>query len=245
MLNLMAEQVNTVLVNLTGIVDEYDILPREGIYGWRTRHLVIARRITDYKFSGIEELTELFDRIIDNINPTVSIELQSIRDICDTDFGIGRLGDPTTRIKIYRRLIDVAPAERIPWHRLIRELIDLGKVDDAELAVRQAEEAAGSDAPIDRFKVRLLLARAKQTESEVDQLALVRRAYELALKNLERRKQDKFSYFILIDAAIEQYRLNGNRYVVDEALRTAHEGAELIQDPEMNRRVQSYERMRI
>src|SRR5476649_1806444 len=113
MLNLVAEQVNTVLTNLTGIVDEYDILTKEGLYGWRTRHLVIARRITDYKFSGIEELTELFERIIKNINPTVSIELQSIRDICDTEFGVGRLSDPQTRMIIYRKLIDVAPAERI------------------------------------------------------------------------------------------------------------------------------------
>ena len=90
MLKVGPQHVGAVLSGLSGIVDEYDIDPRQGIYGWSTRHIVIARRITDYKFSGLYELTALFERIIENINPAESIELQSIRDLCDVEFGIGR-----------------------------------------------------------------------------------------------------------------------------------------------------------
>ncbi|MBV9549798.1 MAG: SIR2 family protein, partial [Alphaproteobacteria bacterium] len=67
MLQIASDKVALALERLSGIVDEYDITPKDGVYGWRTRHLVIARKITDYKFSGLEELTTLFQTIIDNI----------------------------------------------------------------------------------------------------------------------------------------------------------------------------------
>ena len=70
MLNVGPQHVGAVLTGLSGIVDEYDINPSQGIYGWSTRHIVIARKITDYKFSGIGELSGLFERIIENINPS-------------------------------------------------------------------------------------------------------------------------------------------------------------------------------
>jgi hypothetical protein len=113
MLQVQADQVAGALAGLSGIVDEFDINPKQGIYGWSTRHIVIARKITDYKFSSVVELEELFDKIIDNINPAVPVELQSIRDLCDTEYGIGRLATSATRQKLFRRLIKIAPAERI------------------------------------------------------------------------------------------------------------------------------------
>src|SRR5690606_23329565 len=126
MLHMPPHLVSAVLAGLSGIIDEYDISPDEGVYGWSTRHIVIARRITNYKFSSVPELTRLFGEIIRNINPAVPIELRSIRDICDQEFGIGRIGDPETRKYLYQQLTEIAPAERIPWHRLIRELLESG-----------------------------------------------------------------------------------------------------------------------
>ncbi|KAL0630284.1 hypothetical protein Q9L58_010869, partial [Maublancomyces gigas] len=88
MLELQADQVTSVLGGLQGIVDEFDIDARNGLFAWSTRHLVIARKITEYKFSSQEEQEELFSLIISHINPAVKTELQSIRDICDNDHGI-------------------------------------------------------------------------------------------------------------------------------------------------------------
>lgn len=243
MLALKPDDVMRTLHGLSGIVDEYDIDPKEGIYGWRTRHLVIARKITDYKFSGIIELGHLFEQIIGNINPSIPLEIQSIRDICDSEYGIGRLNDPQMRIKLYRQLVALAPGERIPWHRLIRELLNEGELEDTEYVIRNAEEAAGADAPIERYKVRLLLVRAEKTPriSDEDRLALVRRAYEVALSNIGRYKWDKFSYYTLCEAAVQLVSRGDNAQVLADAIALTRDAGEKILDPDMPRRLRRYE----
>jgi hypothetical protein len=245
MLNMQPMQVSAALAGLSGIVDEYDIDPREGIYGWSTRHLVIARKITEYKFSNLPELTKLFEVIIDNLNPTVPVELLSIRDICDTEFGIGRLADPKIRQTFYRRLIETAPGERIPWHRLIREMLNDGNFEDTEYVIRNAEEAVGSDSPIDRYKVRLLILRAERTEgiADSDRLALLRRAYELATNNVDRYKWDKLSYVTLCDVAVLLIQRGESEHVLEEAINRMREASNRILDPDMIRHVRRFEQI--
>jgi hypothetical protein len=246
MLGLPAEQVATALANLSGIVDEFVINAKEGIYGWSTRHVVIARKITDYKFSSIVELEALFNRIVDHINPAVPVELQSIRDICDAEYGIGRLADNAIRQRLYRKLIDLAPAERIPWHRLVRELLISDSLDEVEYVIRDAVEAVGADAPIDRYRVRLLVARAQKTAgiSDGDRVALLRRAYELADRNISRHKHDKHSYRTLCGVALELVQRGETAHLLDEAIATMREGSERILDPEMLRDIRHYEDLR-
>lgn len=246
MLSIGAQQVSYALDGLSGIIDEYDIKPDLGIYGWSTRHIVIARKITDYKFSNFEELEQLFDAIIDNINPAIPIELQSIRDLCDTEFGIGRLGDTRSRQRLYRRLIAVAEGERIPWHRLVRELLEHGGLEDTEYALRSALDAVGSDGPLDRFKVRLLLARAERTAgiNDEDRLALVRRAYQTAEANIGHHRNDKFTYRALCEVAVELVRRGESPYILDEAITKFREAADRILDPEMDRQLRHFEETR-
>ncbi len=247
MLGMPPAQVSAALEGLHGIVDEYDIRPEDGIYGWTTRHLVIARKIADYKFSGLKELVSLFDAIIDHINPSISVELQSVRDICDADFGIGRLGDASERRRLYGKLIDVAPGERIPWHRLIRELLSAGELDTTEYIIRDAEEAVGRDAPIDRFKVRLLINRANKTPgiSDSDRIAILRKAYEVATKNIGAHRWDKFSYSTLCDVAVLLVQKGESEYLLNEAIERMKEAAERIQDPEMQRQIRHYQELRL
>jgi SIR2-like domain len=246
MLKSPAQQISAALAGLTGIVDEYDIDERLGIYGWSTRHLVIARIISDYKFSSLEELQSLFVAIIENINPTVAIELQSLRAICDSDYGIGRLGDSKTRKNLYRRLIEVAPGERIPWHRLIRELLNEGDLDEAEFTIRAAEEAVRIDAPLSRYKVRLLVMRAQKTKgiSNSDRLALLRKAYELARRNIDHFHWDKFSYRELCNVAIRLAERGESAYILDEAISMMRAAAEEILDPTMTKEVREFEQAR-
>jgi hypothetical protein len=246
MLKMMPTRVGAILDGLSGIVDEYEINKKDGIYGWSTRHLVIARRIAEYKFSGLEELKGLFDTIIDNINPAVPIELQSIRGICDSDFGIGRLGESRVKQALYRRLIEIAPAERIPWHRLIRELLSEGSLDDTEYVIRNAEEAVGSDAPINRYKVRLVVVRAQKTVgiSEGDRTALLRKAYELAMNNIGQFKWDKFSFVTLCDVAVQLVQRGQSQYYLDEAIEKMKEASDRILDPDMIKRARHFEEIR-
>lgn len=246
MLSIGADTINNVLSGLSGIIDEYDIKPKFGIYGWSTRHIVIARRITEYKFSNYDELEKLFDTIIDNINPAVPMELQSVRDICDNEFGIGRLSESKTRQRLYRKLIEAADGERIPWHRLVRELLEYESLEDAEYGLRNAIEAVGSDGPLDRYKVRLLLARAERTPgiADGDRLALVRKAFETAEENIRRHPADKFSYRALCDVAVELVRRGESPYILDNPIDKMREAADRILDPTMDRDLRYYEDIR-
>lgn len=242
MLNLHADKVSAVLTGLTGIVDEFVINVKEGIYGWSTRHLVIARKITDYKFSSLDELEKLFIRIIDSINPAVHVELQSIRDLCDQEFGIGRIGDANVRKKLYRRLIEVAPAERIPRHRFIRGLLDEGNYEEAEYAIRDAISAVGADAPIDRYNVRLMVERAEHTPgiAPSDRTALLRRAHELAHRNVDRHKSDKHSYRVLCEVALKLVEKGESVHLLRESLERMREGADSILDPDMDKELRRF-----
>jgi hypothetical protein len=246
MLGITATDITAILNGLTGIVDEYDIKPAKGLYGWSTRHLVIARKITDYKFSRVDDLTNLFEQVIDNINPLESIELQSARAICDTEYGIGRIGDPQTRQRLYRKLTELLPGERVPWHRLISEKLDEKAVNDVEYLIRNAAESVGADAPIDRFKVRLLVLRSKVTKriSNDDRMALLRRAYELAITNVDRHKMDKFSYREACNVAVELHANGEGVAYMDEAIKKMRDAAEIIADPDMDRMLQNFEHSR-
>jgi hypothetical protein len=246
MLKINPTKVGPILNGLTGIVDEYDIRPKDGIFGWSTRHLVIARKITEFKFSSLDDLNNLFQSVIDSLNPAEPIEIQSVRAICDTEFGIGRIGDANLRKELYRRLIVAAPGERIPWHRLIRELLIEGDGEEAEYAIRGAEAAVGRDGPIDRFKVRLLVMRAKAAKgiSKGDRLAILRKAYEQAMKNTESYRMDKHSYRSLCDVAVEMVQLGENAFILDEAISHMRSAASRILDPDMDERVREYEKYR-
>jgi NAD-dependent SIR2 family protein deacetylase len=243
MLGLRADQVSPVLSGLVGIVDEFEINARDGIYGWATRHIVIARKITEYKFSSIDDLEKLFKKIIENINPAIHTELQSIRDLCDTDYGIGRLGDSSVRKRLFRQLINVSPGERIPWHRLIRELLDENSLEETEYLIRDAIEAVGHDAPIDRYRVRLLVSRSEHTNgiSPEDRLALLRKAYELAQKNIAKHKSDKYSYRVLCDVAVKLTEKGESPHILGEAIQRMREGAEIILDPDMDRELRRFD----
>ena len=242
MRSIPPQHIGVVLSGLTDIVEEYDINENQGVFGWRTRHLVIARKISEYKFSSVPELIRLFETVLDHLNPTVPQEMRTIRDICDVEFGIGRIGDRETRKGLYRRLIELAPGERIPWHRLIRELLQEGNLDETEYTIRNAEEAAGADAPIDRYKVRLLIVRARRTEgiSNIDRTALLRRAYEMAMKNIDRHKWDKYGYYTLCDVACELIQHGESTYLLDEAIARSEEASDRILDPDMTRRIEEY-----
>jgi hypothetical protein len=172
--------------------------------------------------------------------------MQSIRDICDVQFGIGKLSDASLRQTLYRRLTQIAPGERIPWRRLIRELIADEQVDDAEYAIKDAEEAVGRDSPIDRYKVRILVLRAEKTEriSAQDRVALLRKAYEVAMRNLEFYRWDKYSYRTLCDVAVELLRRGESAFLLDEAIGKLRDAAARILDPDMNRDIRTYENIR-
>lgn len=243
MLTIEPNQINAALAGLTGIIEEYDISPKEGIYGWRTRHLVIARKIAEYKFSGANELLDLFNLIIDNINPAIQVERFSISNICDSEYGIGRIGDETARLSLYKRLTKIVPGERVPWHRVVREYLNMDDIEGAEYAIRDAEQAVGYDAPLSRYKVRLVVLRSQKTRgiSATDRCALLRKAYEMASANIANYQWDRHSYRALCDVALLLNERGVDVHLIEEAIHKTRLAAAEICDPEMMRDLQRVE----
>jgi hypothetical protein len=68
LLDISADSVSALLSGLEGIVDEYTISEPDGLYGWATRHELIAEMIARYKYSGQEELRELLHRVVAELN---------------------------------------------------------------------------------------------------------------------------------------------------------------------------------
>ncbi len=87
--------------------------------------------------------------MIDNLNPTVWLELHALRDMCG-DFGVQRLNSKEQQIALYQRMIALAPSERVPRHRLVSVLLRTGQVDTASQAIRDAEENIGRDPVLSR-----------------------------------------------------------------------------------------------
>ena len=132
LLGIPAETIPSVLGHLTDIIHEYTIDGREGIYGWRGRHSVIMGIITDYKFAESESFAALFEKTVDALNPAYDIEVRTLRELCGIPTGIRQIGDLNVQNRILAKMISVAPGERVPRHRLVRNLIELGAFDQAE-----------------------------------------------------------------------------------------------------------------
>lgn len=243
MLDTNINHLERLLERLTGVVDEYEIDKNDGIYGWSTRHIVIARLLTQYKFPDLTEMTTLFERLIDSLNPSVRIELRTINQICDQDHGIGRIPESDVRINLYEKLIKKAPAERVPWHRLIRETLYNRDIEEIDQVIRRAEESVGVDSPIDRYKVRALIERSKKTQgiSDTDRRAMLHQAHELSLKNIGRHPRDKYSYMIACDVAYRICRGGATVSLFDETLKRFSDASDRLNDPDVFEKLREYE----
>ncbi len=245
-LGVQPDKIRSLLDLLEGLVEEYDIKPADGLYGWATRHEVIAQTISRWKFADDNELFSLFVRVVSSLNPTVWLELRTIRDICGPEFGIGRLIDHTRQISLFESLIKLAPGERVPRHRLISKLLFLGQLEAAAQAIRAAEEAVGFDSPINRFKIRLLLRRAETTEGilEEDRRAMLLEAQRLAITGITRLPQEKYAYIAYSEVGLAFADRTGQTEILDDAIRRMRDAADRILDPELTDAFRSVERTR-
>ncbi len=235
LLGIPAEHIHSTLGNLTDIVSEYTIDERLGIYGWRCRHPVISAIITGFKFQDLEKTIELFDKVIDSISPSYEIEIRSLRELCSSEAGLARIPDKDVQNRLLRKMVSTAPGERVPRHRLIRNLIDQGQFEKAETEIRLFNKDFGLDGPVHRYKIRLMVARATQTPGILreDRLAYFQQAHELATAGLNRYQNNKLILSAFGDLGIEYYRMTGEYAYYDEAIKRLREAEEYLGDPEI------------
>jgi hypothetical protein len=232
---------------LSGLVDEFDISPDNGLYGLKTRHQVIAETITKYKLSDEDRLYRLLEDVIDALNPTLFLERSTASAICLSEFGIPRVSVAARRRALYERLIDRAPTERVPRHRLIRELIDSGQLAEAEVALADAERTVGLDSPMRRYRVLILVARATEIEGLMleDRVALLAEARAAAIKAIEASKEDKYGYSTFMRVGEARHAIVGRLDYYDEALERMREGAALVGDPTLQKLLVEWEARRL
>jgi hypothetical protein len=243
MLGIPAGAIAALLVQLEDIVQEYTVDDNKGIYGWKGRHPVITGIITNHKYDDPESYKQLLTRVVENLVPTYEIEQRTIRELCNID-GLSRLPNRAAQNELLSRIISKAPGERVPRHRLIRNLIDDHKFEDAETEVRLFENDFGVDAPVQRYKVLLLKERALYTQGIMneDRLALLNRAISLAEEGVSRFPNQAPMLRAYADVGLEFYKKTKNTIAFDRAIRAMKEAESRVDDPEITRAIAQYER---
>jgi hypothetical protein len=244
LLRIPASTIAAALDRLTDIISEYSIDEKEGIYGWRARHGVIADIVTRYKFSDIDKIVELFERVISNLRPTYDIEVRTIRELCNIDTGIPRIPNRETQNRLLRMMMSVAPGERVPRHRLIRNLIEAGDYEKAETEIRVFERDFSVDGPVYRYKVNLLVSRAVNAPGLMneDRIKILEDGRELALVAISRFPHNKALLAAYADLGIEYYRRTGSYVYFDEAMNYLRIADEALGDPDLSRMIARYTR---
>jgi len=243
-LGIASEAVGAVLGGLVGIVTEYAVNPPEGIYGWKVRHDVIAAIIARYKFHDITQQIDLFTRVIDNISPTYDIEIRTIRELCNTETGLPRIPDKSIQNNLLRRMMSIAPGERVPRHRLIRNLISMGEFEKADTEIRIYEKDFKREAPVDRYKIQLLIARATETKGllNTDRMVILKEAREFAAAAADRYDGNKYVLGAYCEVGVHAFKLSGSHQIFDEAMDVLRKAEARLGDPDIMKMVIRYER---
>lgn len=243
-LNFPSDEVANALRELDGIVAEYIVDGKAGIFGWETRHSVIARLIASYKFADQDEKYALLKEVARALNPVYYIEMRTVRDICDREFGIGSLSSIERQNELLALLIETAPGERVPRHRLIKNLLNEEEIEAAERQIELAEREIGGDAPMHRYKIQACLIRSRRFEKlrPEDRYATLLRARELAVKGCERYPDDKYNFITLCDVGFEVYRARKDASVLSDALIRLRQAETRILDPQISTEIAAIER---
>jgi hypothetical protein len=241
-IGIPADQVARYLADLTGIIDEQTVNEREGVFAWRVRHPVIAEILSKYKYSEEKEYYALLENVLDHLNPAYRIEVISLNEMCDPRRALGRIHDKRKQNVLLRRMISLAPKERVPRHRLITNLIALSEYETAATEIRLFENELRTDGPVQRYKVRLLLERAQRSSLLLeDRLTMIRSAANLADAGIQRFADDKNLYQVYLEAGVVLYKYGNDRGVFDAALQSARVAYERILDPDLARIIRRFE----
>ncbi|MFN4295231.1 MAG: SIR2 family protein [Brevundimonas sp.] len=245
LLSIDVNAIAGILNALEDIVAEYSIDDRQSVYGWRGRHPVIVDIIARYKFNDIDRLVELFERVIDSISATYEVEIRSLRELCNLQSGLSRIPDKRVQNRLLRRMMSVAPSERVPRHRLVRNLIDMGEYEKADTEIKIFESDFRSDGPMARYKISLMIERALHTKGVLpeDRVVMIEQARSYAASAVSRYRNNKNVLSANCDVGVAYYKLTGEIEVLQTALKELKAAEVRLGDPEISRRIRRFERM--
>lgn len=243
LLGIPAMQIGAVLAGLSDIIHEQTVDAREGIYAWKGRHLVIMNIVAEHKYYLDNKRYDLISKVIEAISPTYDIEIRTIRDLCNFETGIATISDRGKQNVLLRKMLSAAPKERVPRHRLIRNLIILGEYNQAETEIRLFEKDFRLDGPAARYKIDLAVARAIRSPGlmDEDRIVLLDKAREFASAAADRFRENKAVLTAYCELGLEVVRLTGNRQVFDAAIENLKDAEEKTGDTDISRRIARFD----
>ncbi len=246
LLGIDAGILSSLLQRMDEVVTEYPIDERYGLYGWTTRHDVIADVIATYKFADQEELYALLARLIDGLNPVLELEKTTANSIASDGMGIARLTDRERQISLLQKLIEVVPGMRTPRRRLIRLYLETGRLPEARTAIELAQSALKGDGVVERYRARLAQLRAEQTPGLMneDRIAMLREASSIADNCITKNPADRYNYRTLAEIGIAIANRGSDITALDAAIERMNAADELILDPDFTKERLRYEARR-
>jgi hypothetical protein len=243
LLGIQSMAIAPMLAGLSDIVHEQTVSEREGIYAWRGRHPVIMGIIAEHKYYNQKSRYDLFDRVIDNVSPTYDIEVRTLRELCNVETGIATIHDRREQNVLLRKIMSVAPRERVPRHRLIRNLIALGDYDPAATEIRVFEKDFGLDGPASRYRIDLSVGRAVHSPGLMheDRIVILQKTAEMAAGSAARFSLNKAVLAAYCEVGVELARLSQDTSVFDHAISVMKAAEAKTHDVEMTRIISRFE----
>jgi hypothetical protein len=242
-LGVSSTAISGVLAGLQDIVTEYIVDDRQGIFGWRVRHPVIAEIVSTYKFDDVDERVALYERVISSISPTYAIEVRTLRDLCDLEGGVMSIPDRDIQNRLLRQMMSIAPGERVPRYRLVRNLIDSEDFEQAETEIRLFEKDFGYDATITRYRVLLILSRSRASGLlDEDRVVIIRRAIAQAMAAIDRHSLNWRMLDVYAEASLELFVRTGETESFKDAMARLKRAEQRIGDSEISRAVRRWEK---
>ena len=141
--------------------------------------------------------------------------------------------DRNQQNRLLRKMISVAPAERVPRHRLLRNLIEADQFDPAETELRMFQNDFGLDGPAVRYKIVLATARAVRAPGlmDEDRAVLLEKARDTASAAAVRYQMNKGILIAYCELGIETAKLTGRAEVFEVAMTELKKAEDRIGDP--------------
>ncbi len=244
LLGIQSAHISSILANLEDIIHETTVDEKQGVYAWRGRHKVIMGIVAEHKYFDKTQRYELFERVIENIRPTYDIEIRTIRELCNVETGLSTIANLRDQNVLLRRMISIAPGERVPRHRLIRNLIELDDFESAEAEIKAFKSDFRIDPPTARYQINLATARATRTRGlmDEDRIALLGKTRDLAISLVSRFKNSNAVISAYCELGIETAKMTGNAELFEAGINLLKEAESRMGDPEMSRSIARLER---
>jgi hypothetical protein len=152
--------------------------------------------------------------------------------------------DKRVQNRLLRKMVSVAPGERVPRHRLIRNLIEIGEFDQAQTEIRIFDKDFGSDGPVARYRINLMVARATRSSGimKEDRIVILEKTREEAIAITRKYQYTPQVFAAYCEVGLELYRLTGTMVVFDEAMTELKEAENRIGDPQVTQMIRRFER---